>query len=179
MTHLLQAVRSAIGGPRWRGGLRGELLLAIPPTLVTLLSVFLVEALRDERILFASLASSAFLIYRDPAHPMNGVRVMVVAHLVGVGFGVAAATALGAGYTAGAMAMVTTILVLVVLGAVHPPAVSTALGFAFNQQQSNAATLFLFALALVAAIVVMQRVATWTIVRLERQASLAQSEGRS
>ena len=146
---------------------------------MTLLTVFLVEALRNERILFASLASSAFLIYRDPAHPMNGVRVMVVAHLVGIGLGVAAATALGAGYAAGAAAMVTTIIVLVVIGAVHPPAVSTALGFAFHQQQSDAATLFLIALALVAALVVMQRVATWTVGRLARRAALTQTEGQS
>lgn len=179
MEHGLEMVRGAIGGPGWRGGLRGELLLAIPPTLVTLLAVFLVEALRDERILFASLASSAFLIYRDPSHPMNGVRIMVLAHLVGIALALAAAAALGAGYAAGATAMVATIFVLVVLGAVHPPAVSTALGFAFQQRQGDDAALFLVALVLVAALVVMQRIAAWTIRHLERQTHPAQGDNRT
>ncbi len=70
-----------------RGGLAGELALAIPPTLVVLGVLFFVEALTRQRFLFASLASSAFLIYRDPGHLMNSAGVMAVAHIIGVAIG--------------------------------------------------------------------------------------------
>ncbi len=151
-----------------RGGLVGELLLAIPPTGVVLATVLLVETLRHERILFASLASSAFLIYRDPRHPMKGVRVMVAAHIVGVALGVGARWLLGPGYAAGALAMIATILILVLGKIVHPPAVSTALGFAFFTPQPGAAALFLLALVMLAVLVGLQRAALWTLPRLDR-----------
>ncbi|MGI8550373.1 MAG: HPP family protein [Dehalococcoidia bacterium] len=117
----------------YRSGLIGDLLLAAPPTLTVLGSVFLLQLFRHQRILFASLASSAFLVYREPAHPMDGIRQTIPAHLIGVGLGVGAALLLHPGYIAGAVAMTSTILVLVLLRIVHPPAISTALGFAFSQ----------------------------------------------
>ena len=150
-----------------RGGLRGELLLAIPPTVVVLLAVLLLETLRNERILFASLAASAFLIYRDPVHPMNGVRVMVAAHSVAVGIGVACGALLGPGYGAATLAMVVTILVLILFHIVHPPAVSTALGFAFFTRPIEAVGLFVVALAMIAVLIVLQRTALWTLRRLQ------------
>ena len=56
---------------RERLGLRGELTLTFFPT-VTVLGVFaLVEVLSRQRLLFTSLASSAFLIYLDPQHNTN------------------------------------------------------------------------------------------------------------
>lgn len=152
-----------------RGGVLGELALALPPTVLVLASVFLLEAFQHQRLLFASLASSAFLIYRDPAHPMNSVRVMLTAHLIAVALGVAAALTLGAGYRAGAVAMAGTILTLVLLNAVHPPAISTALGFAFFPQQDRAAGFFVLALVMLAALVVLQRTATWVIRRFASQ----------
>ncbi len=160
-----QQRRSGAGLSDRRGGLLGELALALPPTLVVLASVFLLESFRHQRLLFASLASSAFLIYRDPNHPMNNVRVMVTAHLVGVALGVGAALALGAGYRAGAVAMAGTIITLVLLNAVHPPAISTALGFAFFPQQDRAAGFFVLALVMLAVLVVLQRTAAWIVRR--------------
>jgi len=136
-----------------------ELALAVLPTLIVLGTTFLVEELCHQRVLFASLASSAFLIYRAPGHPMNGVRVMVPAHLVGVALGVGAAALMGTGYLAGAIAMVTTIIALVLLNTVHPPAISTALGFAFFERKEQAVGLFLVAL------VVAQRAESWTAQR--------------
>lgn len=161
-----------------RGGLAGELLLAaLPtlPTLIVLVTVFLLEALRHERVLFASLASSAFLVYRDPAHPMNGVRTMAGAHLVAVALGVGAAALLRAGYAAAAVAMLGTILALVLADLVHPPAVSTALGFAFSDRQADAAGVFLLALGLLAALVALQRTATWAVRRLAARANHGRS----
>jgi CBS-domain-containing membrane protein len=157
-----------------RGGLRGELLLAIPPTVVVLLAVLLLETLRHERILFASLAASAFLIYRDPAHPMNGVRVMVMAHSVAVIIGVACGALLGPGYDAAALAMVVTFLVLIVFHIVHPPAVSTALGFAFFARPFEAVGLFVVALGMIAVLIVLQRTALWMLRR--RQAPTLSAE---
>jgi CBS-domain-containing membrane protein len=150
-----------------RGGLRGELLLAIPPTVVVLLAVLLLETLRNERILFASLAASAFLIYRDPVHPMNGVRVMVAAHSVAVVTGVACGTLLGPGYGAAALALIVTLLVLIVFHIVHPPAVSTALGFAYFAHPIQAVGLFVVALAMIAVLIVLQRTALWTLRRIQ------------
>ncbi len=152
-----------------RGGVGGELLLAVLPTLLTLATLFLVEAVRHERVLFASLASSAFLIYRDPGHPMNGVRVMMIAHIVGVDLGVVAALLFGAGYAAGAAAMVTTSVALVLLDTVHPPAIATALGFAFHEQQMGAIGIFLIALTMIAVLFVLQRSATFLVRWLARR----------
>lgn len=158
----------------------GELALALPPTLVVLGAVFLIETLRDQRVLFASLASSAFLIYRGPHHPMNGVRVMTLAHVIGVGLGLGAALLLGPGYGAGALAMTGAIVALIVGDIVHPPAVSTALGFAFFARQDQAAGLFLIALVMVAALVVLQRLAVWIVRRLEAgRAARAPAHGRA
>jgi len=156
------------GGVWWRRGrLPRELALAVLPTLIVLGTTFLVEELRHQRVLFASLASSAFLIYRAPGHPMNGVRVLASAHLVGVALGVGAAALLGTGYLAGATAMVATIVALILLDAVHPPAISTALGFAFFERKDQSAGLFLLALAMLAALVMLQRAAVWAVHRFE------------
>ena len=62
-----------------RFNLRQELALALLPTTVVLLMLYGVEVFSRQRLLFASLASSAFLIYIDPEHPMNGVRTLVLA----------------------------------------------------------------------------------------------------
>lgn len=152
-----------------RGGLAGELALAIPPTLVVLGALFFVEALTRQRFLFASLASSAFLIYRDPGHRMNSAGVMAVAHIIGVAIGLAAALLLGTGYWAAGVAMTTTIVALIILRAVHPPAISTALGFAFYSKQRDALGIFLIAVAMLAMLVALQRAAVWTLSRVEAQ----------
>ncbi len=152
------AVRRRRGATR-RGGLLGELALAVPPTLTVLAALILVERLTHQRILFASLASSAFLIYRDPLHHMNGARVMVTAHLTGAALGVGAALLLGPGYPAGAVAMTLTIVALILLDAVHPPAISTALGFAVLPKEHDVVGVFLLALGLVTALVLLQRIA--------------------
>jgi hypothetical protein len=69
-----RAVRDAPHEARRRLGWRGELALVALPTVTVLVVLALVEALARQRLLFASLASSAFLIYLDPTHPTNRVR---------------------------------------------------------------------------------------------------------
>ncbi|MDQ2744451.1 MAG: HPP family protein, partial [Chloroflexota bacterium] len=105
--------------PGRRGGLWGELALAVPPTLLVLIVILSVESVARQRLLFASLASSAFLIYYVPLERMNGVRVMVLAQGIACCAGVIAALLLGEGYSAGACAMVATILLLIAFDIVH------------------------------------------------------------
>lgn len=164
------------GIERARLGIRGELSLAVPPTIVVLGAVYLMEQLEHERVLFASLASSAFLIYADPGHAMNGLRRMTLAHVIATAFGVGTAVALGAGYLAAAIAMSATIVTIVPLDLFHPPAVSTALGFGFFASQQDALATFFVALALVVSLVVIQRGATRTLARAARRRP---PEGRS
>ncbi len=80
---------------RSRLGLRDELALALMPTLTVLLVFALVESLARQRLIFASLASSAFLIYLDPHHVTNRIRTLVTAQLLGAVAGWAAHAALG------------------------------------------------------------------------------------
>lgn len=150
-----------------RGGLVGELALAVPPTLTILGVLFFVEALVRRQLLFASLASSAFLIYRAPEHRMNSVRVMVSAQVIAVAIGLLAARFIASPYVAAGVAMAVTILLLIVFDVVHPPAVSTALGFAFLPRQDQVVGIFLLSLGLVAALVILQRIALWTLRRVQ------------
>lgn len=72
---------------RPRLSVKSELALALLPTLTVLIVFALVEAFSRQRLLFASLASSAFLIYRDPQHGMNAARTVVVAQIGAALFG--------------------------------------------------------------------------------------------
>jgi CBS-domain-containing membrane protein len=135
-----------------------EVGLALPPTVTVLLVFLLVEAFSRQRLLFASLASSAFLIYLDPQHATNSVRTLTLSQFSAAAVGFGCSLLLGDGYASGGVAMVVTILVMVLANAVHPPAVSTALGFAFRAGTPTNVALFLFAVLLVAVLVVLQRV---------------------
>jgi CBS-domain-containing membrane protein len=76
--------------------------------------------LSEQRLLFASLASSAFLIYLDPQHGTNAVRTLVLSHLMAALIGWATFALLGSGYLSGGSAMVATIFLMIVLDVVHP-----------------------------------------------------------
>ena len=152
---------------RRRLGLQGELALAALPTAPVLVVLGLVEALVRQRRLFASLASSAFLIYLDPAHPSNRVRALVVSQAAAA-IGWAALALFGPGYAAGAPAMVTTIALMIAADVVHPPAVSTALSFALGTGEARPLALFGLALAVTAALVLLQYSVTRALARLAR-----------
>ncbi len=144
---------------RYRGGIKGELALAVLPT-STVMGVFLlVRVFANQTYLFTSLASSSFLIYRDPEHRMNAVKVMVPAHITAAVVGLGTFWIFGEGYLSGALAMALTIAVLIVFGIVHPPAISTSLIFSFRTHQENEFIVFLMALAMVAVLYVSHLVA--------------------
>jgi hypothetical protein len=102
---------------RPRLGWRRELLLALLPTVTVLGLLFLLKLLSNQQLLFASLASSCFLIYLDPGHPANSYGFHAL---------------LGPGYLGAALALLSIIGVMIVTNTMHPPAVATALNFAFR-----------------------------------------------
>lgn len=151
---------------RRRLGIGQELMLAVPPTVTVLLVLWALEIFSAQRLLFASLASSAFLIYRDPGHMMNSSRVLVGAHVSSALLGLLAFRLLGHSYAAAGLAMVTTILVLVTFDLVHPPAISTALTFALRTGSENEVVLFGLAILMILALLVLQRVVVHLAARL-------------
>ena len=136
---------------------------------MTVLLVFaMVEEFTKQRLLFASLAGSAFLIYLDPQHTANQTKTLVIAQLLAAAVGFAAIEALGAGYVAAAVAMILTTLVLVALDRVHPPAIATALAFAFKGGDDSNLVLFAIAVGMVVVLVVVERATLWGLARLTR-----------
>lgn len=163
-----ERLKSVRGGnsPLRRGlGLKDELALALLPALTVLGVLVLLEAVTRQRVLFASLASSAFLIYLDPRHGMNTVRTLSIAHLLAVTVGLLAAWALGHGHAAAAAAMVATVLLMLLLDALHPPAISTSLIFAFRTGAEDNVTLFVLAVGVLVVLVLLQRGALWLLHR--------------
>lgn len=126
----------------------------------------LVEALTEQRLLFASLASSAFLIYLDPEHGTNRVRALVLSQALAAGIGWGMFAVAGPGYLAAGSALVATILAMILLDVVHPPAVATAMSFALRAGDVSNLALFTLALGIVALLVVLQRAAVWGLLRL-------------
>lgn len=149
--------RSAPLWPVHRRTLRNELLLALLPTMIVLGILIGLRLLAQQRILFASLATSAFLIYRDPRGIANRMSVFVPAHLIGLLTGLGVSLILGSSYAAAAVAMALTIFVLVLMQLVYSPAIATSLIFAFREQDAKTAALFVLALVMLVALVVMQR----------------------
>lgn len=103
--------------------LKEKLLLAAPPTVTVLGVLALFKTPSWQRLLFASLASSAFLIYLDPQHEVNIAQKLILPQLMGAIVGLLADLVLSAGDFSGAVAIVG----VIVLDIVHPPAVSTCL----------------------------------------------------
>lgn len=148
---------------RKRLTLRGELILALFPTLTVLVVLAAVEVVAEQRLLFASLASSAFLIYLDPEHGTNTVRTLVLAHVIAAVLGWVTYWTMGPGYLSAGTAMVGTILLMILVDAVHPPAVATAMGFALRAGEASNLVLFGLALGITVVLVVLQRVAVKVI----------------
>lgn len=144
---------------------RDEFLLALLPT-VTVLAVFaLVEVVTRQRLLFATLASSAFLIYLDPEHGANTIKTLVFAQLLAATLGLLTFLWLGPGYWSGGIAMTATIALIILFDIVHPPAVSTSLIFAFRAGDESNLILFALAVGVTALLVVLERWVLWVMAR--------------
>ena len=154
---------------RYRLGLKGEFALAAAPTATILLVLAFVEVLSRQRLLFASLASSAFLIYLDPQHGTNTVRTLIISQSMAAIIGWIIYSIFDSGFLSGGIAMVLTILLMIVLDAVHPPAVSTSLSFALKAGNENNLVLFGLAVGMTAALVGLERSALWILARYSRR----------
>lgn len=164
----LQPSPSSRRALRARLRLRQELGLALLPTLTVVAVLVLIQFWSDQRLLFASLASSAFLIYLDPEHGANSARTLSVAQGVAALLGFGAQTLLGASYVAAGGAMVLVILLMVLLDVVHPPAVSTALNFAFRSGPESNLLLFGLAIGLIVVLLALQRATLWLLLHYTR-----------
>jgi CBS-domain-containing membrane protein len=153
---------------RRRLGLRKELLLAIAPTVTVLLVLALVEAVSHQRLLFASLASSAFLIYLDPGHSVNQARTLILAQLGAALIGMLSYLVLGPGYVSAGVAMISAIVLMILLDAVHPPAVATALSFGLKAGEVSNLILFCLALGITVVLLGLQRLTQYLLVRSQR-----------
>ena len=150
-----------------RFDLKTEIALAVMPAAMIIAVLMLLEAFSKQQLLFSSLASSAFLIYLDPKHPTNSVRTLIIAQMSAAIIGYLVFLLLGPGYFSAAVSMIIAIAVMIVAKAMHPPAVSSALIFAFQYSRVNTLLLFLFAVMLLVILKILQRTSVWLIKRSE------------
>jgi len=161
----LKPIEGANRSLRRRLTLKGELALAIAPTAIVLVVFALVEVLSRQRLLFASLASSAFLIYLDPQHGTNTMRTLMVAQIMAAIIGWITYLVFGSGYLSGGISMVVTIILMILMDVVHPPAVSTSLSFALKAGNENNLVLFGLAVGITALLVALERFTLWVLAR--------------
>ncbi len=148
-----------------RLGLKAEIIMILPPTLAVLAVLTLIRDLAGQRLLFAPLAASAFLIYLDPEHHMNSIRTLLVSQLGGALIGWGTYLLLGDGVLSGGTAMVATIVLMIALNSMHPPAIATAISFALRTGKPENVLLFGLAVLITAALVALERVALWLLLR--------------
>lgn len=161
----LKPLKGADCAARKRLNLKGEFALALLPTLTILVVLALVEAISRQRLLFASLAASAFLIYLDPQHGTNSVRTLALSQMMAAMVGLAAFLVCGPGYLAAGVALVMTITLMILFDVMHPPAVATSMSFAFRAGDESNLLLFAMAVGITAVLVVLQRAALWLLAR--------------
>lgn len=119
--------------------------------------------------MFASLASSAFLIYLDPQHGTNSIRTLALSQVMAASIGLVMYLLLGPGYASGGLAMVVTIVLMIVVDVVHPPAVATSISFAFRAGNESNLLLFVMALSIIVGLVLLQRGLMWLLTRLQKK----------
>jgi CBS-domain-containing membrane protein len=150
---------------RLRLSVRQQFGLAILPTVVVLLMVACVQTLSDQLLIFASLASSAFLVYLDPEHPTNRVRTFLIAQGSAALLGFGSVSLLGSGFLAAGVTMGLTVVLIVALDAMHPPAMSTALSFSFHTNSVKTLAIFGLAMLVIASLAALQKAAFWLVHR--------------
>lgn len=151
-----------------RFDIKTEIVLAVMPAAIIIAVLMLLEAFSKQQLLFSSLASSAFLIYLDPKHPTNSIRTLVIAQLSAALTGYLMYLWIGPGYFSAAVSMIISIAVMILTHAMHPPAVSSALIFAFQYTKVNTLMMFFFAVLLLVILIVLQRASLWIVQRSEK-----------
>lgn len=159
----MKAIKGPNRGERRKIGLKGEFFLALLPTITVLIVMAFVEVLSHQRLLFASLSSSAFLIYLDPNHGTNSIRTLVIAQISAATIGLAAYLLMGDGLLSGGIAMLSVIILMILTNAMHPPAVATALSFAFRAGEESNLILFILAVGITGILVILEKAAVWVL----------------
>ncbi|MBA3922948.1 MAG: HPP family protein [Nostocaceae cyanobacterium] len=155
----------SLESPRRRLSLKNEFILATAPTITVLGVLALMEVLSRQRLLFASLAASAFLIYLDPHHRTNTVRSLFCSQIMGACIGFMTFGLFGSGYVSGAIAMVLTIALMILFDVMHPPAIATSLSFALKAGNENNLVLFGLAVGITVVLVSLERLILWLLAR--------------
>lgn len=164
----LKPIQGAHRTLRSRLSLQGEFVLALAPTLVILGVLAFVEVLSRQRLLFASLASSAFLIYLDPQHGTNTVRTLTISQLMAATIGLVTYLLFGSSYLSLGIAMLSTITLMILLDIVHPPAVATSLSFALRAGNETNLVIFGLAVGVLALLIILERCALWLLAHYSR-----------
>ncbi len=138
------------------------------PAITVIGVLILLKEFSKQQLLFSSLASSAFLIYLDPKHPTNSIRTLAIAQTSAAIIGYLTLLIAGPGYLGASFAMIIVITVMILAHAMHPPAVSSALLFAFQPTKPNALLLFLLAIVLLILLIVIQRTSLRVIKKMEK-----------
>jgi hypothetical protein len=139
------------------------------PTLTVIGILSLIAQVNNQHFLFSSLASSALLIDLDPEHTTNTARTLIIAHLLAASAGLGMDIMSGPGYIAGGGAMLITIILMIVLDRVHPPAASTSLIFAFRTDGASNLVLLLLAVSMTAVLVLLEQAVMWQPGRVARE----------
>lgn len=145
--------------------LRADFTLAVLPTVTVLLVFALVDTFSRQRLLFASLAASAFLVYLDPEHETNSVRTLALAQGGAALVGFAAHFLLGPSFWAAGAAMVIVISGMILARAMHPPAVATALSFALSAGNGRGLLLFGVCVGGLVVLMLLQQIAVRLLAR--------------
>ncbi|MBW3587507.1 MAG: HPP family protein, partial [Cyanobacteria bacterium 0813] len=124
----LKPLEAANRSFRRRLKLPGEFLLALLATARVLTALALVEVMSRQRLLFASLASSSFLIYLDPQDGTNAVRTLVTSHMMAATIGWLTYLIVGPGSPSAGAAMVITIVLIILLYLLKVTSLGIAIG---------------------------------------------------
>ncbi len=157
---------------RRRLTLPAELGLALLATLPVLLVFEALEHLSRQHILYASIASSALSIYTDPLHRSNQPRTILQSQTIATLTGLSTYLLLGHTYLAAGSALVLTVLFCVTLNRLHPPAVATALAFAFRSGEIRTLYVFALAVGITLGLAILERSMLWMLARLDPDGSI-------
>ncbi len=146
------------------------MILAALPALTIVAALAFFDALVRQRLLFSSLAASAFLVWAEPRHPMNAVRTVLLAQVVAALAGAIAFMLFGAGFVASGAATALTAVAMIGLDAVHPQAISTTFGFAIRAGQTSVLLLFGLVAVVTVVIIVLHQSAEWILRHAENEA---------
>jgi CBS-domain-containing membrane protein len=127
-----------------------RLFVVTVATMVTILVVLIIDQdVGKQPLLVASLASSSFLMYYQPLNEVNRFGPLVLGQLTCAVFGFLANLLLRDPLSSAAVAVSFSVVAMMLLRIVHPPAVATSLVFAYRPHGVSALGTFFLTLLVV------------------------------